>query len=120
MSKSMLDILYSARCLEKFEYDNYKGFYAEIWNVVFDMYYDNYISNTYTKTYLKSPNQALNSSDNILSILFFRPIYRIWYMYQYRLSFTEQIQSMDLQTLATKNTGLEHLAGVRRGETFLL
>ncbi|MBV9962181.1 MAG: carboxypeptidase regulatory-like domain-containing protein, partial [Parafilimonas sp.] len=121
IAKGMLDILYNARCIERFDYAIYKTFYTKIWEVVFDMYYANYTDyNYYNQNVLKSPNQALNSIINILSVPFLQPIYRIWYMYQYRLSITEQIQAIDLQTLASKNTGFEHLAGVRRGETFVL
>jgi hypothetical protein len=100
--------------LENFEYDNYKELYARIWNVVFDFYFE------VARTDSNIANQGLNSAINILSIIFLRPVYKIWYMYQYRLAAVVNIQSMDLQTLAAENTGLEHLAGVRRGETFLL
>jgi len=41
-------------------------------------------------------------------------------MFKYRMAVLTESQVTSLSLLATKTTGLEHLAGVRRGETFLL
>ena len=109
----MMEVL-SKRCLENFDYNAYKKFYAQIWEAIFDIYARSISSNT------SNANQLLNILVNGLSIIFFRPIYKIWYRYQYRLASLQLNKSSSLQLLAQKITGLEHLAGVRRGETFLL
>jgi hypothetical protein len=104
----------SARCIEHFNYNAYKKAYTLVWEAIFDLYQQLLVNN------IAAANQALNTVQNILNIIFFRPIYKIWYMYQYRLAVIAQTQVTSLQSLASRTTGLEHLAGVRRGETFLL
>ncbi|MDZ4749826.1 MAG: carboxypeptidase-like regulatory domain-containing protein [Saprospiraceae bacterium] len=112
--KLMHEILLNIRCLEKFVYAEYKKAYVQLWEAVYDLYTESMIND------ISNANQALNSSLNIFNIFFFRPIYRIWYMYQYRLIILSQSEVISLKSLASNTTGLEHLAGVRRGETFLL
>ncbi len=107
-------LLEAKRCIENFDYNEYKKTYNIIWEVIFELYAQS-LSKDITKA-----NQTLNSVLNILNIIFFRPIYKVWYMYKYRLAVLAKTEITSLKTLATKTTGLEHLAGVRRGETFLL
>lgn len=111
--KKMKEIL-NVRCIKDFDYNKYKEIYTVIWNAVFNLYADLQSANV-TKA-----NQAVNSVINIFNIIFFRPIYKIWYMYKYRLAVLAQTSVNNFTMLAAKTTGLEHLAGVRRGETFLL
>lgn len=101
-------------CLDKFDYNAYKKAYVQAWNVLFDLYYQ------IQKENLPSAVQALNVAINLMSIIFFRPIYRIWYMYKYRMATLTQGDVTSLKLLAAKTPGAEHLAGVRRGETFLM
>lgn len=111
--KLMKEIL-AARCIKDFNYNEYKKQYVNIWNAFFELYVELQSSN------VTNANQALNSVINIFNIIFFRPIYKIWYMYKYRLAVLAQAEITGLKILATKTTGLQHLAGVRSGETFLL
>ena len=111
--KKMKELL-AVRCVKDFDYNKYKEFITVIWNAFFNLY-TNLQSNNVTNA-----NQALNSVINIFNIIFFRPIYKIWYMYKYRVDVLAQTSVNNLKMLSAKTTGLEHLAGVRRGETFLL
>ena len=112
----MQEDLTVARCIEKFKYKQYKMEYVRIWNAVCELYFYLLTANGA----VSSANQAFNSVLNILDIIFFRPIYKIWYMYKYHTAVVTPDKIADLKLLAVKTTGLEHLAGVRRGDTFLL
>ena len=111
--KKMKEML-GARCIKDFDYNKYKEFYAVLWNTFFNLYAD------LQSTNVTNANQALNTVINIFNIIFFRPIYKIWYMYKYRMAVLAQTSVSNLKMLAAKTTGLQHLAGVRSGETFLL
>ncbi len=110
----MKERLSGTECTENFNYLEYKKDYTRVWEIVFEAYYMGQSQN------VKNAKQTLNSVINVFNIIFFRPIYKIWYMYRYRIAVLAQSQLTSLSLLATKTTGLEHLAGVRRGETFLL
>ncbi len=112
--KSMMNLLLERRCIEAFNYNQYKKIYARIYEVILEYYATFIPSNT------SLANHAFNSLQNVLNIIFFRPIYKIWYMYKYRIGLIAASHIDSLTELADKYTGLEHLAGVRRGETFLL
>jgi hypothetical protein len=111
--KKMMAIL-DTPCLDKFDYAAYKEAYVAIWNVIFEIYY------VAQKEDMASAVQALNTSINIMNVLFFQPIYKIWFMYQYRMAMLTEGHIISLKLLAAKSPGAEHLAGVRRGETFLM
>ena len=111
--KKMQELL-KTPCLDKFEYNAYKEAYVRIWHVIFDLYYQIQKENQSLAV------QALNTAINIMNVIFFRPIYRIWYMYKYRTAMLTQESVTSLKLLAAKTPGAEHLAGVRRGETFLM
>lgn len=118
--KKLREIIFSmqkileAPCIESFKYDDFKKMYASIYETALDVYM--YIIGDDTSNL----SEAFNSLSNILNIIFFRPIYKIWYMYQYRVASLKLTEASSLQLLAGNAPGLEHLAGVRRGETFLL
>jgi hypothetical protein len=96
------------------------------------LYYTNELKDIYaefTKTLVtllaakiySVPVQLLNELFSLLNYFVVRPIYKIYYQYKYRKglgSHSNSIESLD--ELLKHHTGLEHLAGVRRGETFVL
>ncbi|GEO11927.1 carboxypeptidase-like regulatory domain-containing protein [Segetibacter aerophilus] len=111
---TMAKLLKEIRCINKFPYDKFKIAYLLIWEAFLELYANGLKSNTTNAT------QAFNIVLTILNLIFFAPIYKIWYFFQYRLALLKQTETSSLKLLAGKTTGLEHLAGVRRGETFLL
>lgn len=112
--KKMMDVLLKARCLKDFDYNEYKNHYARIfwfWVLALGEGWKNNPSDA---------SQNFNQTHNLINILFFSPIYRIWYSYLYRKTLLVEIEVEGVPELAKKVTGWEHLAGVRRGETFLM
>jgi hypothetical protein len=102
------------KCIDKFNYNGYKKSYVSIWNVLFEIYY------TAQKENISSALQSFNASVNLVSIIFFSPIYKIWYMYKYRMAVINEGEVTSLKLLAKSVPGAEHIAGVMRGETFLM
>lgn len=111
--KIMRELL-EQECLDKFDYNKYKYYYVSVWNVFFEVYY------LAQKENIASAIQILNTAINVMNVIFFRPIYRIWYMYKYRMAVLTAGDVSSLKILAEQSPGAEHLAGVRRGETFLM
>ena len=101
-------------CLESFDYEGYKQVYLAIWNGLFELYF------FVQKKKVGSARQELNSIINVANIILFRPIYKIQYMYKYRMAMLTQNDVASLKLISSTMSGVEHLAGVRRGETFLM
>lgn len=112
--KDMMSLLLEVRCLKDFDYDKYKLLYAQIY-----MEWVKALGNEWQNN-PGDANQGFNQTQNLLNIIFFCPIYRIWYSYLYRTGILTETELEGVQELAKKVTGWEHLAGVRRGETFLM
>lgn len=112
--KNMIEILLKARCLKDFDYAAYKNNYARIfwlWVMALGAGWQGNPGDA---------SQQFNQTLNLVNIVFFSPIYRIWYSYLYRQTLLVEIEVDGVMELAKKVTGWEHLAGVRRGETFLM
>lgn len=110
----MIEILSKTFCIEQFDYNKYKEAYKVVFEILLDMY---------TKLVSQNPNNAnqqFNTFQNIFNIIFFCPIYKIWYAYKYRINLITAAEIDSLTAVYNRYRGLEHLAGVRRGETFLM
>jgi hypothetical protein len=111
------EILLKIRCIEHFEknYSDYTGLYTGISESIFRIYSISLSQN------LQNASQFLNGIQNVWNTVFFRPLYRIIYFYKYRMMLiNSKTKLKSLSELAKQHTGLEHLAGVRRGEVFMM
>lgn len=111
------EILMRIRCIEHLEerYKAYTNLYTGISESIFQIYRISLSQN------IQSANQFLNGVQNVWNTVFYRPLYRIIYFYKYRMMMIKaKTKIMSLSELAKDQTGLEHLAGVRRGEIFMM
>lgn len=115
--RKLNEILLKIRCIEDFDkyYKEYTTIYTGIFEAIFNIYRITISKN------IQAANQFLNGMQNVWNHIFFRPLYRIMYFYKYRMMLLNaKIIRKSLSELAKKQTGLEHLAGVRRGEIFMM
>jgi len=115
--KKIYELLLSIRCIEHLEerYRTYTNLYTEISESIFEIYRSSLSQN------LQDASQFLNGVQNVWNTVFYRPLYRIIYFYKYRMMMINaKTKIKSLSELAKNQTGLEHLAGVRRGEIFMM
>jgi hypothetical protein len=114
--QTIIDIL-KEPCVSKFDYLTIKKIYEQTLFIILE--YAQKQDNLSTED--KAANkEAVNLAITAFNLLLFGSLYKIYVALQHRLALM-QVNSVDtLRELATKYTGLEHLAGVRRGETFVL
>jgi hypothetical protein len=113
MIKNLEKLFQLAKCIKDFIYKNYLIEYETLLNESFK---------AYNKLFFRAlpAHFVVNIFYNLFNSLFLKRLYRIFFMYQYRLLAAARQPVTSLQSLTENLTGLEHLAGVRRGETFLL
>lgn len=113
--KILSEILTKTRCIEDFNYRAFKEIYSRIFEAIFYIYRITIAQN------MPAANQVLNGMQNVWNTVLFRPLYRVMYFYKYRMMLIKaKVTHKSLSETAKKQSGFEHLAGVRRGEIFLM
>jgi hypothetical protein len=112
--REMMEQLQRASCIEHFDYEAWKQLYARLWEWLFGLYISAQQENDSRLYY-----HFLNSLQNILNLILFAPIYKIWFAFMHRRMVLQHSQ-LSFAQAGQRLFGLEHLAGVRRGHTFLL
>ncbi len=111
-----MELLENARCIEDFPYQEWKRNYTVIWSWLFL----NYAKKQSADQSTIGAFHYWNSVFNISNLILFAPLYKIWFAFRYRQSVLQATGENSFQQLSAQFMGLEHLAGVRRGHTFLL
>ncbi|HSK13608.1 MAG TPA: carboxypeptidase-like regulatory domain-containing protein, partial [Phnomibacter sp.] len=114
--KKLLNLLREVRCIEHFPYGEWKKIITELWRIIFEAYARQQEADRNTQ----GAFHILNSIQNVANIFLFAPLYRIWFSFMHRRMVLQQQLQQGLSRQGHAFAGLEHLAGVRRGHTFLV
>lgn len=104
-------------CVSNFNYIDVKKIYEQIWFLIIDYAYKQDEITTQDKAESK---EAVNMAITAANLFLFAPLYKIYIALQHRKALMQGNSVDSLEQLATKFSGLEHLAGVRRGQTFVV
>lgn len=114
--KAIIEIL-KEPCVSNFNYPELKKIYETIWYLIIDYAIKQEEINTYDEA---DDKEVANTLIIAINHFLLAHLYKVYVALLHRQALMQGHSIDTLEQLAIKFSGLEHLAGVRRGETFVV